>query len=148
MWVGRVRKSKNFPGSKIFHAKTFRIKRVNRDIFDFATNVRKTCQFHVFLGNLHKIGKKCKEMIIWMDSGISGQSLDFLDNFWIIRIVSGLSGKFLKYPDSLWIIRTVSRLSGQFLNYPDSLLIIRTVPWIVRTVSKISRKSLDCTESI
>ena len=63
----RVRKSENFPGSKIFHAKTFRIKRVSRDIFDFATNVRKTCQFHVFLENVNKIGKKksktCKEMI-------------------------------------------------------------------------------------
>ena len=32
----RVRKSKKIPGSKIFHAKTFRIKRVNCDIFDFA----------------------------------------------------------------------------------------------------------------
>ena len=37
----RVRKSKNFPDSKIFTAKTFRIKRVNRDIDDFATNARK-----------------------------------------------------------------------------------------------------------
>ena len=39
---GRVKKSKNFPDSKIFTAKTFRIKRVNRDIDDFATNARKT----------------------------------------------------------------------------------------------------------
>ena len=39
---GRVRKSKNFPDSKIFTAKTFRIKRVNRNIDDFATNARKT----------------------------------------------------------------------------------------------------------
>ena len=30
MRYGRVRKSKNFPDSKIFVAKTFRIKRVNR----------------------------------------------------------------------------------------------------------------------
>ena len=37
----RVRKSKNFPDSKIFTAKTFRIKRVNCDIDDFATNARK-----------------------------------------------------------------------------------------------------------
>ena len=37
----RVRKSKNFPDSKIF-TKTFRIKCVNRDIDDFATNARKT----------------------------------------------------------------------------------------------------------
>ena len=59
---GRVRKSKNFPDSKIFHAKTFRIKRVNRDIFDIATNVRKTCQFHVFLGNVHTIGEKKQKM--------------------------------------------------------------------------------------
>ena len=43
MWGwGRVRKSKNFPDSKISTAKTFRIKCVNRDIDDFATNARKT----------------------------------------------------------------------------------------------------------
>ena len=54
--MGRVRKSKNFPGSKIFHAKTFRI--INRDIIDFATNVHIACPFHVFLGNVHTIGKK------------------------------------------------------------------------------------------
>ena len=38
----RVRKSKNFPDSKIFTKKTFRIKCVNRDINDFATNASKT----------------------------------------------------------------------------------------------------------
>ena len=38
----RVRKSKNFPDSKISTAKSFRIKCVNRDIDDFATNARKT----------------------------------------------------------------------------------------------------------
>ena len=56
--VGRVRKSENFPGSKIFHAKTLRIKRVNRDIFDFAAKVLKTCKFHVFLGNVQNISKQ------------------------------------------------------------------------------------------
>ena len=39
---------KKIPGSKIFHAKAFRIKRVNRNIFYFTTNVRKTRQFYVF----------------------------------------------------------------------------------------------------
>ena len=58
--LSRVRKSKNFPGSKIFHPKTFWIKRVNLDIFDFATNVRKTRQFHVFLAKMHKIRQKGK----------------------------------------------------------------------------------------
>ena len=38
----RVRKSKNFPDSKISTAKTFRIKCANRDIDHFATNARKT----------------------------------------------------------------------------------------------------------
>ena len=38
----RVRKIKNFPDRKIFTAKTFRIKCVNLDIADFATNARKT----------------------------------------------------------------------------------------------------------
>ena len=51
----RVRKSKNFPDSKI-HAKTFRIKRVNRDTFAFATKVRITGECHVFLPNVHKVG--------------------------------------------------------------------------------------------
>ena len=126
---GRVRKCENFPGSKIFHAKTFRKKRVNADIFDFATNVRKTCQFHMFLGNVHKIGKKktknvkkgSNPWIIWIDSGLSGQSLDFLDNFLIIRTVSGLSGKFLDSPDTLWSVQRVSKISRQSLDYPDSL---------------------------
>ena len=40
--LDRVRKSKNFPDSKIFTPKTFRINSVNRDINDFATNARKT----------------------------------------------------------------------------------------------------------
>ena len=56
------RRSQNtsiYPGSekaKTFrvHPKTFWIKRVNLDIFDFATNVRKTRQFHVFLANVCK----------------------------------------------------------------------------------------------
>ena len=51
----RVRKSKNFPESMIFHAKTFRIKRVNRDTFAFATKVRKTREFYVFLANVHNV---------------------------------------------------------------------------------------------
>ena len=46
--TGRVRKNKNFLDSRIFHAKNFRIKGAIQDIFDFATNVRKTRKFHVF----------------------------------------------------------------------------------------------------
>ena len=46
---------KNFPDSKIFHAKTFQTKRVNRDTFAFATKVRKTREFHVFLANVHNV---------------------------------------------------------------------------------------------
>ena len=52
----RVRKSKNFPDSMIFHAKTFRIKRVNRDTFAFATKVCITREFHNFLANVHNVG--------------------------------------------------------------------------------------------
>ena len=48
----RVSKSKNFLDNMTFHAKTFRITRKKHDVFDFATNVRKTRQFHVFLGNV------------------------------------------------------------------------------------------------
>ena len=120
--MSRVRKSENFPGSKIFHAKTFRIKRVNRDIIDFATNVHKTCQYYVFLGNAHKIGKKKKQKMYRNDITHGFWYPDshwiFLDNFWI---VSGLSKKFLDYPDSLWIVQTVSKVSRQSLDYPDSL---------------------------
>ena len=47
--VTRVTKSKDFPDSEIFHAKTFRIKRVNLDTFALATKVRKIREFHVFL---------------------------------------------------------------------------------------------------
>ena len=122
----RVRKSKNFLESKIFHAKTFRIKRVNRDTFDFATKLCKIREFHIFFG-------KCAWS--WI-----GWSQNYPVTFQIIRTVSGLSGQFLDYPDSLWIVRTVSRLSGQFLNYLDSL-------WIVRTVSRLSGQSLDCPDS-
>ena len=47
-------KNENFPGSKICHAKPFRITRVNDNIFDFTTNVRKTKQCNVILENVHK----------------------------------------------------------------------------------------------
>ena len=60
----RVRKSKNFPDSQIFHAKTFRIRRVNRDTFAFATKVRKTREFRMCI------------MSNWMESELFG---DFLD---------------------------------------------------------------------
>ena len=50
-----VRKSKNFTDSKIFDAKTFRIKRVNRDTFDFATKVCKIRELHIFLANVHNV---------------------------------------------------------------------------------------------
>ena len=41
MTAAESEKNKNFPDSKMF-TKTFRIKCVNRDIDDFATNARKT----------------------------------------------------------------------------------------------------------
>ena len=95
----RVRKSKNFPDSKIFHAKTFRIKRVNCNTFAFVTKVRKTGECHVFFPNVHKVG---------------------LDGVWIIRWLSGLSGMFLYHTDIFWIVQTVFRLSEQSLGFPDS----------------------------
>ena len=48
-------KKKN-PQRKIFHAKTFRIKGVNRDTFAFATKVHKTKEIHVLLADVHKVG--------------------------------------------------------------------------------------------
>ena len=56
----RVRKSKNFPDSKIFIAKTFRIKCVNCDIDNFATNARKPKIFHKMLAKLLKYSLKHK----------------------------------------------------------------------------------------
>ena len=62
MWYPRDRKSKNFPDSKIFHAKTFRIKCVNRDTFAFATKVRKTREFHAFLANVQMSSRMESEL--------------------------------------------------------------------------------------
>ena len=56
----RVRKSKNFPDSKIFHAKYFRIKRVNCDTF----LLRQKC---VKLENFMYFWQMCK-MSNWMES--------------------------------------------------------------------------------
>ena len=103
----RVRKSKNFPDSKIFHAKNFRIKRVNRDTFAFATKVRKTGECHVFLPNLHNVGLDGVWIIRWL-SGLSGKFIDCLESFWIVRT-------FLRLSEILWIVRTIPRLSGQSL---------------------------------
>ena len=91
-------KNENFPGSKICHSKPFRITRVNDNIFDFTTNVRKTKQCNVILENVHKN----------------------VYNIQRIYQTNGLSGRFLDYPDSLWIVQTASRLSGQPLDCPDS----------------------------
>ena len=76
----RVRKSKNFPDSKIFHAKTFRMKRVNRETLAFATKVRKTREIHVFW----------QICIIsnWMESDLFGDFLDYPESFYTIRTVS------------------------------------------------------------
>ena len=93
--ISRVRKSKNFPDSKMF-TKTFRIKCVNRDSNDFATNARKTKKNH----------------------NIMAKPLS--DSFWIVWTVSRLSEQFLNYPDSFLVVQKVSGLSGQFLNCPDS----------------------------
>ena len=76
--------------------KTFRIKCVNRDIDDFATNARKTKKNH----------------------NIMAKPLS--DSFWIVWTVSRLSEQFLNYPDSFLVVQKVSGLSGQFLNCPDS----------------------------
>ena len=92
----------------IFTAKTFRIKRVNRDFDDFATNTRKNW-----------IVRKVF-WIAWKVFGLSGEFGDCLDNFWIVRTIYGLSRPFLDCSDSFGIVRKVSGLSGQFLDCPDS----------------------------
>ena len=93
----RVRKSKNFPDSKIIHAKTFRTKRVKRDNFAFATKVRRTREYHVFLANMHNVE---------------------LDGVGIIWRLSGLSGKFLL--SRQLIVQTVWNVLKVPLDFPDS----------------------------
>ena len=86
--VTESEKSENFPGSKICHAKTFRIKRVNDNIFDFTTNVRKTKQCNVILKNVHKNVHDIQRndqthglSRVQTVSRLSGQSLDCPDSF-------------------------------------------------------------------
>ena len=85
---GRVRKSKNFPDSKIFHAKTFRIKRVNRDTFAFATKVRKTREFQMCI------------MSNWMESELFGDFLGYPESLSVVQTVSKLSWLSLECPES------------------------------------------------
>ena len=47
--------------------------------------------------------------IVWTDSRLSGQFLNYRDSFWIVQ-------KVLDHPDIFSIVRTVSILFGQFLN--------------------------------
>ena len=54
-------------------AKTFRIKRVNCDIFYFATDVRKTRQCHVFIATVNKFGH-----------GQQGKNIKKCSNPWIV----------------------------------------------------------------
>ena len=114
-----------FRKSKICHAKTFRIKRVNCIIVAFATNVRKILSCQTFCGK-----ENCLNLNLHTEIGLYGQFLDCQDSFWIVQTVPGLSGQFLDslwitrtisdFPDIFWVVRTVFRLSGQFLDYPDS----------------------------
>ena len=147
-----VRIPESFPDSKIHTTKTFRIKCVNRDIDNFATNARKHKIFHKLVAKLpnfsilHRNSGECSNnalkhfSIILLNActeelvlQLSGQLLDRPDSFWVVRTV--------------WIIRTVLGLSGQFINCPDSFWIFRTVLWVVRTVSRLSGQLLECQDS-
>ena len=92
-------KAKTFRIARFFTQKLFRIKRVNRDTFAFATKVRKTREFQVFLVNP--------------------------ESFYTIRTVSWLSREFLSYPGSLWNLLNVFKLSVQSLDCPDSFKMSR-----------------------
>ena len=108
------------PTSESEKSKTFRIKCVNRDIDNFATNARKHKIFHKLVAQLsnysilHRNSRECSNnalkhfSIILLNActeelvlQLSGQLLDRPDSFWVVRTV--------------WIIRTVLGLSGQFL---------------------------------
>ena len=101
----RVRKSKNFPDSRIFVAKTFRIKSVNR--VDF--HMRVIGGFARFYASMVQIcpGNFPDHADIFL-------SLDFLDTF-------------LNYPDTFRIVqkfsrspRHICRSSVLFLDYSDT----------------------------
>ena len=136
----RVRKSKNLPDNKIFHAKTFRIRCVSTMFLISRQICVKLENFMFFLGNVRMyrnyqttycldslyVGYPDSVWIVRTAYRLSGQSRDCPDSFEIIRTVFGLSGLFLDYQGSLWYFQTVSRLSGQSHDCPDSFKIIRT----------------------
>ena len=109
----RVRKSENFPDSKIFVAKTFRIKRVNCVNFQFCDKCAQKVGLQDFM---HKHGPNMLSRSYRHSSRSSKLSLDHLDTF-------------LNYPDTLRIVQKhsrspwhISRSSGLFLDYPDTFL--------------------------
>ena len=121
----RVRKSKNFPDSKSFTAKTFRIKRVNRDIGYFATKVHKSFMIKPkFFQNI--VAKLLQTYLL-------RQKLhDTVELRHIVRTVSNFSGLWLHCPNSLQIVQTVFELSSF---------------QIIQAVSRLSGKFLDCPKS-
>ena len=112
----RVTKSENFPDTKIFVAKTFRIKRVNRANFQ----IRDKCAWF------------CKILCISMVQICSiGSAYNRCPKFGTFRIVrkfsrspqhiSRSSGLFLDYMD------TFSRLFGHCLDHTETFQIIHTL---------------------
>ena len=120
----RVRKSKIFPYSKIFHAKTFRIKRVNRDTFAFATKVRKSLSRHTCQSAKTIVIQKCT---IWMLQTIKYLSRNFLYAVESFRTNWKLSRSSGNFPDHLKSFQSVRKLSRLSRNFPHCLEIFQTV---------------------
>ena len=99
---GRVGKSGSFTDSEISHAKTFRIERVNHDIFKLAAKVRKTA---VSISILMK--RKEAELLfgknIYLKSRV--HFMDDLDIFEINGTLSRSSGHLKDPLDTLQKIR-------------------------------------------
>ena len=107
--------------------KTFRIKCVNRDIDDFATNARKTKKNH----NIMAKPLSDSFWIVWTVSRLSEQFLNYPDSFLVVQKVSGLSGQFLNCLDRFLIVRIIFKLSGQFLDCSERFWIVRKVASLV-----------------
>ena len=97
---GRVGKSGSFTDSEISHAKTFRIERVNHDIFKLAAKVRKTAVSIPILMKRKEaellLGKICISSRVHF--------MDDLDIFEIIRTLPRSSRRFTGHLDTLQII--------------------------------------------
>ena len=166
----RVRKSENFPDSKIFVTKTFRMMRVNCFNFQICDKCAEGCvckilsirmfkicpMGYIYNGHYLHLSTFLNTLIENMQNSIQETSrhlfrssghfqiiwIHFLDTFQIIQAY------FLHYPDNFQIIRKFSRSSGHFPNQPDTFYGL-SGHFLDNhdTFSRSSRHFLDCQET-